>query len=165
MSLKKRLLNQLKQSRQFTEGLLSAFKTPAEWTHRVHPHANHALWFAGHIGWVDNFMISLMAPERARELPGWSEKFGMGSQPSDKAADYPPVEEVLAYLRERRATLLDVLEPMEDADLDRATPQGTPSFLPDYGSLFQMAAWHEGLHSGQITVARRALGYPNVTGR
>ena len=32
--------------------------------------------------------------------------------------------------------------------------------LPDFAAVFETAIWHEGLHCGQITVARRALGFP-----
>ena len=158
MSLKKRLQNQLKQSRGFSDGLLASFTTPEQWTHQVHPAANHALWFAGHIGVVDNSMIRMLAPDRADKRAEYQEKFGMGSTPSANPEDYPPVAEVLDYMRERRQTLVEILDSLSDGDFDKPTPKGAPDFLPDVGSVFQLVAWHEGLHSGQVTVARRALG-------
>jgi hypothetical protein len=63
-------------------------------------------------------------------------------------------------MRERRATLLNVLDGMSEEDLAKKTPNGAPDFLPDAASVFELAVWHEGQHSGQLTVARRALGHP-----
>lgn len=160
MSHKQRLEQQLTRARQFSEKLLAAFQTPDCWVHQVHPRANHPLWFAGHMGVVDNFMISLVAPQRVAPRPEFQERFGVGSQPSGNLADYPPVDEVLAYMRERRATLLDILDGLSDDDLNRPTPKGAPDFLSDFGAVFQAAAWHEGLHTGQVSVVHRALGNP-----
>ena len=67
-------------------------------------------------------------------------------------------------MRERRQTLLVVLESMSDEELQRTTPPGTPDFLRDYAAVFQTASWHEGLHSGQVSVTHRALGHKPVTG-
>lgn len=160
MNHKQRLRQQLTRAREFSEQLLAAFKTPECWVHQVHPRANHPLWFAGHMGVVDNFMISLVAPERIAPRPEFQERFGVGSQPSARLADYPPVEEVLAYMRERRAALLEILDHLTDEDLSRPTPKGAPDFLSDFGAVFQAAAWHEGLHTGQVSVVHRALGNP-----
>jgi uncharacterized damage-inducible protein DinB len=162
MSIKQRLKAQLKQARNYSEGLLASFHTPEQWTHQVHPRANHALWFAGHMGVVDNFLISVIDRERAQPREGFQETFGMGSQPTSDPAKYPAPEEVLAYMRDRRQALLALLESLTEEDLSNPTPTGTPAFLPDYGSLFQLAAWHEGLHSGQVSVAHRALGNPPI---
>jgi hypothetical protein len=159
MSLKERLKRQLLSARQTSEGFLADFKTPQEWVNQVHGEANHALWFAGHMGISDNFFISVIAPEKAKKLPEMDSRFGMGSHPTNRVADYPPVEEVLTFMRERRKTLLEVLDQLADGDLAQKTPEGTPDFLPDIGSVFEMAIWHEGLHSGQLSVARRALGH------
>jgi len=164
MSLQDRLRQQLVSTRQFTERLLEAFETPEQWTFQVLPGSNHALWFAGHIGHADNFFISLLAPDQAVSRPGWGELFGMGSQPSPKVEEYPPVPEILSYLRERRETLLALLDRYDDGALATKTPPKTPEFLADYGSIFQMASWHEGMHAGQLTVARRALGHGPVMG-
>lgn len=164
MDLKSHLHKQLEATRAFSERLLADFREPEQWTYQVHPRCNHALWFAGHIANTDNFFISLIDPARAAPREGYQAKFGMGSQPTSEPADYPPPEDVLAYLRDRRATLLEILDGMDSADLDKPTPEGSPAFLPDYAAIFQSAIWHEGLHAGQLTVVRRGLGYPPVRG-
>lgn len=165
MSTKSRLQTQLARSRGFLEKVLADFKTPREWTHQVHPKANHALWVAGHLTAVDNFFISLVAPEKARDLPGYQEKFGMGSQPSSDASAYPAPEQVLEHFHERRKTLLGVLDGMSDEQLGEAMPPGSPDFFTDKASAFELAAWHEGMHAGQATIAGRSLGHSPVLGR
>ena len=158
MSQASRLKKQLENVRQVSEGMLEAFQTPEQWTHQVHPSANHALWFAGHMSVSDNFFVSVVAPERAKELDGYGEKFGMGSQPTSDPAAYPPAPEVLEVMRERRQTLLSALDGLTDEDLAKPTPEGTPDMFSDIGSVFEMATWHEALHAGQMSIARRALG-------
>jgi uncharacterized damage-inducible protein DinB len=159
MNLKQSLQRALANVRGLSEEMLTAFKTPDDWTYQVGPGTNHALWFAGHMGVVDNHFIAAIDPSRARSLPGYDEKFGRGSQPTGRAEDYPPAGDVLAYMRERRAALLELLAAQSDEDLSRPTRSGSPGFLPDVASVFEIAAWHEGLHAGQMSVARRALGH------
>lgn len=160
MDHKERLRRQLTSVRADSERLLADFRTPEDWTYQVHPACNHALWFAGHMTTIDNFFLSLVAPERVRPLPDFQAKFGMGSQPTNDPATYPKPEEVVAVMRERRAALLDVLDQMSEGDLSNKTPEGAPDFLPDVASVFELAVWHEGQHAGQLTVARRGLGHP-----
>lgn len=162
MGLKERLKQQLISARDVSERFLEDFQTPEQWVVQVHPGTNHALWFAGHMGQTDNFFLSLIDPSRAKEMEGWSEKFGMGSQPTDNPNDYPPAAEVLDYMRDRRRTLLEILDGLDEKDLDKSTPEGSPAFLADYGMVFQAAAWHEGMHTGQLSTVRRALGHSPV---
>src|SRR5262245_59571916 len=159
MSLKQRLRRGLVNMRQMSERLLVDFKTPQQWTFQVHPACNHALWFVGHMATSDNFFLTLVAPEKAKQLPEFQSKFGMGSQPTSDPASYPDPESVLATMRERRQTLLEALDGLRDEDLAKKTPDGAPDFLPDVAAVFEMAIWHEGQHNGQLTVARRALGH------
>lgn len=147
-----------------SEKLLADFKTPQEWVHQVHPGCNHALWFAGHMANTDNFLLSLVAPASSVSLEGFNARFGMGSQPTNQPAEYPPAEAVLATMRERRSQLLGVLSRLSDEDLAQKTPAGAPEFLPDIASVFEMAIWHEGLHAGQLSVVRRALGHQPLVG-
>ena len=159
MSLQQRLERQLHSTRQMSEKLLADFKTPHDWVHQVHPGCNHALWFAGHMANTDNFLLSLVSPASAVALEDWSPRFGMGSQPTDQPDQYPPPETVLATMRERRAKLLEVLSQLTDDALAGKTPAGAPEFLPDFAAVFELAIWHEGLHAGQLSVTRRALGH------
>lgn len=160
MELKQRLRRQLVQVRQHSERLLADFRTPEQWTFQVHPACNHALWFVGHMATSDNFFLSLIDPTRVVPLPDYQARFGMGSQPTSDPAAYPPPEQVLATMRERRQALLDSLDSLSDDALGRKTPPGAPDFLPDVASVFEVAVWHEGQHAGQLSVVRRALGYP-----
>jgi hypothetical protein len=159
MELKNRLRRQMLTARETSERLLADFKTPDDWTRQVHPNCNHALWFAGHMAQTDNFFISVLAPEKARELPEFARLFGMGSQPSGDPDAYPAPEEVLANMRERREALLSILESLSEEDFGKPMPPGTPEFLNDVGSVFETSIWHEGMHSGQLSLTRRALGF------
>jgi hypothetical protein len=67
-------------------------------------------------------------------------------------------------MRDRRSALLAILETLDEEDLAKPTPEGSPDFLPDYGSVFEAAIWHEGLHSGQVSMVRKALGMPSLMG-
>jgi hypothetical protein len=160
MDLTSRVERQLRKVREVTETFLSAFQTPDQWTLQVHDKANHPLWVAGHLGTVDNFMISLLAPRETVAKAGYQEKFAMGSRPTSTPADYPDPAEVLAFMRERRSVVLKILAGLGDDDMAAPTPEGAPDVMPDVGSIFELAVWHEALHVGQITIARRALGYP-----
>jgi len=164
MILKQRLMQQLINARQMSERMLADFKTPQQWTHQVQPGVNHALWFAGHMAISDNFFISLVDPSQSREMGESQRLFGVGSQPVNDPATYPPAQDVLEQMRERRRTLLSILENLSDDDLARKTPTGSPDFLADFGSVFGAAAWHEGVHTGQLSIARRAIGCEPLMG-
>lgn len=160
MTQKERLHRQLEQARELSEKLLADFHQPHEWTHQVHPAANHALWFAGHMANTDNFFLSILAPQFCRPLDDFNRLFGVGSVPSPNPADYPPPAEVLEVMRERRRSLLAFLDSLAEESLAQPTPAGAPDFLPDLASVFETAIWHEGRHSGQLSLVRRSLGHP-----
>ena len=98
MSPKSRLLNQLNSARSFSNNLLKDFESAASWTHQLHDGGNHALWFAGHMGTTDNFMLSLVRPDLCEVNDQYGALFGLGSQPSADISSYPAVESVLGCL-------------------------------------------------------------------
>jgi uncharacterized damage-inducible protein DinB len=162
MSTKDCLTRQLTGARRMTERLLADFHTPEQWTKQVATQCNHALWFVGHMAHTDNFMISILDPAQSKKADGFAERFGTGSIPTPNPADYPPSDEVVSVMRERREKLLSILKTLSEEDLAKPTPKGTPEFIPDYASIFETVVWHEGLHSGQLTVLRKVLGLPPV---
>ena len=159
MEIKQRLKRRLEFSRDMADQMLEAFTTPEQWTYRPHESSNHALWFVGHMGTTDNFFLGMVDPSRTVEKDSYGEMFGMGSTPTSNPADYPPTEEVVAFMRDRRQAMLDALDALSEDDLAKSTPEGSPDFLPDLAAVFEMAAWHEGMHIGQLSVARRGLGH------
>ena len=66
--------------------------------------------------------------------------------------------------RDRRQALLAVLDKMSEEDLAKQVPPGGPAFLTDNASMFELLVWHEGLHTGQVSIARRALGHAPLMG-
>jgi hypothetical protein len=160
MNQRERLKGRLENARKFSLRLLSDFTSPSDWIHQLHEGGNHALWFVGHMGNTDNFMISMLAPDQDNSLENFGDQFGMGSQPSSDFSSYPAVEDLLEYMQQRREVLLTLLAGLEDEQLDESTPEGTPAFMPDVASVFETAIWHEALHSGQLSMIRRALGHP-----
>jgi hypothetical protein len=159
MKLADRILRQLTQVRDMSDKLLEAFQSPEDWTHQLAPGTNHALWFAGHMAASDNWMISMVAPERAKQMDEWNALFGTGSQPTSDPDNYPPPAEVLDAMRERRGVLIELLKGSSDKELAKASPEAILDFCPDYGAIFESTAWHEALHAGQVTLIRRALGH------
>ena len=162
MELVQRLTNRLTHAREFSLMLLQDFSTDEDWTFQLHDGGNHALWFLGHIATTDNFMITLVDPNHSNVPKGYPALFGIGSTPSPEISDYPSIEEVKSYCQERRNTLLAILARLTDDDLATETPDGAPEFMPDFASVFETAIWHEGLHTGQLSMLRRVRGFAPV---
>jgi len=158
----------LSLSRRLLEGLLAGFKTPEQWVFQVHPKANHALWITGHLALVDNSFVTKFRPALAAKPEGWDALFSFGSQPKPEPGIYPTPEELLGYFRERREALLRVLEELSEEELRAPAPAaGERSPLagaPNIGHAFLFIAYHEGMHSGQLTLAHRALGHAPIVG-
>ncbi|HTQ39845.1 MAG TPA: DinB family protein [Pirellulales bacterium] len=163
MDLKQRIVWQLQVIRQLSDQMLSAFTSPEEWTRQLFPGANHPLWIAGHVAFVDNRILGVFF-SKSMEKPGYAEKFGRSSKPSPNPADYPPPDEVLNFRRERRSTLLDCIATLSDADFEKPVPAGLPPFVQNYGQMFAFLAVHEGTHTGQLSMCRRVLGHAPVVG-
>ncbi|MEC7564407.1 MAG: DinB family protein [Planctomycetota bacterium] len=162
MEYQQRLTARLLATRGFTDRLLEDFTQPGDWVYQMNENGNHALWFVGHMGVTDNFMISLIDAEKTSIPSGYAELFGIGSQPTGDLQSYPGVDMIRGFMQQRRETLLAILTDLGDDQLTHPTPEGSPEFIPDYASVFETAIWHEGLHCGQITMLRRNLGFDPV---
>jgi uncharacterized damage-inducible protein DinB len=167
MQLKAHARFALEFSRRLLEGILSELEG-SDWFYQAHEKSNYPLWVVGHLGLADNMFINRFRPERVKKPEGWDALFWFGSQMLPSTA-YPPVDEVLAYFRERRQALLQLLEELTDAELDAPAPapgERSPiAGAPSIGQLFLFASQHESLHAGQLTIAHRAVGKAPLIGR
>ena len=162
MKVKDRLSVRMHATRKFSEGLLATFKKPEEWTHRVHPQANHALWIVGHIAHVDNSILNLLGSPDALDKKPWEPLFGPESEPHNEAHAYRSPEEMLAFFRDRREKLLGYLAAQTEESLAKPVPAGAPPMFSDIASVFETLAFHEAMHMGQLTVVRQDLKHPRL---
>lgn len=126
--------------------------------------ANHALWIVGHLACTDDFFLRTLAGQERGIPESWDGLFGMGSEPSDDAKDYPRMDEVRAAMADRRAALRTWLATLDEKQLAAPLPAELEGFAPDYAALMGAMAAHEGMHAGQLTVIRRCAGLPFLYG-
>lgn len=164
MNFKERLKHGLEHSRGFTAKVFAEIGDDENWVRRPTGGANHALWIAGHLGVATNYFIGLIDPTKAQNRKEYGLLFGKGSQPKDSLSEYPSPEEIKGFWSERATAFIDLLDACTDDDLEREIPKG-PGFMPDVASVFQMAVWHEALHSGQLSVIHRLVGQTPIADR
>lgn len=127
-------------------------------SHQPVKHGNHALWIVGHIANTDTFFATSLGKREPKTPPEFAGLFGMGSKPTPDAGAYPPLAVLKDALHAARADLLDWFAAMSDEELFSPLPDDYKHFAPHYAGLMPSLAWHEGLHTGQLTVIRRSLG-------
>ena len=128
------------------------------------PKTNHALWILGHCAVSDEYFVKTMGPETIILDASWGELFGMGSTPVDDPGKYPSLDEVTDGMGKAREALLEWFGSMDEAKLMSELPDDWKTFGPNFAGLMNSIAWHEGLHTGQLSAIRRALDLPNAVG-
>ena len=154
------LRHQLEMSKNMTAGLLADMHD-APMTFPTPNGGNHPTWIAGHLALsearlVQHYMLGEDAP-----MSEWGALFGKGSQPTDDAASYPPLGDLLAKWDEVRKQTLKTLDSLSDADLEKPAanpPKGREELYGTYDKLLTMVAFHPLMHRGQVSDARRAAG-------
>ena len=168
MDLKPHARHALGLSRRIADGVIASLKTSDEWFYQSHPKANPPIWIVAHLGLADNMFSARFRPQLDEKPAGWDALFWYGSEPKSDRTLYPSPEEVLAYFRERRETLLKVLDEVSEEELNAPGPKADErdpmAGVPCIGYLFLFAAFHESIHAGQLTVAHRGLGNPPLFG-
>ena len=124
---------------------------------------NHALWVLGHLATSEAAIINGYVLGNANPLKSWEPLFGMGSSPSDNAADYDSVESLLAKFKEVRQATLQTLQEISPEELDAQTGADYPIFSTK-GKCFAMMVSHQAFHTGQLSDVRRALGKKPLLG-
>lgn len=130
-----------------TRGLLdtlAALPAPARalgW--RPGPGRAHVAWQLMHVAATDDRHLTVRMKGGQPHEPELVRRFAGGSTPDD---DVPHLSEIVRYLTERRAAMLDHLRTLSEADLSRKPMPEAPWA---YGEWFQVLAWHEAHHHGQ----------------
>ena len=129
------------------------------------PHGlrNHVIWQIGHLARTSDFLGTLYG--QPSTLPsGWDELFRRGSVPLEDVSKYPSLDELVGeYDRqhEKISTLIPEIglekfaEPIEEEFRRKLFPT-----LGDFTGFVMVG--HEGLHLGQLSGWRKALGLGGV---
>lgn len=147
----------LEFARGFSKGLID--ETPADkWLQAPGAAANHVLWNVGHLGvshhWVRSQIDATVTPRDEK----WRKLFGGGSTPTNDAAVYPKIADVRSYYEAQWDAVLAQLDAISDAELAAPVSEDAAYLAKNKLGLFSFIAWHEGLHAGQIAMARKAAG-------
>jgi uncharacterized damage-inducible protein DinB len=126
------------------------------------PGANHIAWQLGHlIAAEGQFFVTQIPGARPLDLPaGFAEQHGKDTSSSDTTTGWKTKAEYLELFDKARAALLEALDKLPEADLDKPITGRLARIAPTVGALFMLAANHEMMHAGQFTVLRRKLGKP-----
>jgi hypothetical protein len=152
------IANEIENSPGMMQMHLADF-SEAEMLKRPVPGANHVTWQLGHLIKADANLGKLLGanvaiPEQYHEL------FGKEMSKSDDASKFPKKAELLAKLKEGRATVAQAVRKMDPAKLNDPSPENMRKFFPTIGSVVLLYNQHSAMHVGQIQVLRRALGKP-----
>jgi len=127
---------------------------------------NHPLWCVGHLAYSEGNLVHRFIRGETNPLADWADLFGQGSQPSEDAGTYPPIDEIIAKLEEVRAGTMTLLDTLGDQDLDK--PSHAPAEMKDWfgtvGQCLAAISIHCAFHGGQVADARRAAGRPPLMG-
>lgn len=156
----------LEQSRQWVMALMGDM-ADAQTTFPTPNGGNHPLWVLGHVVHSEASMIpTFVLGEQSHPLTKWDKLFGMGSEPSADASQYPSIDELMAEFEKVRAGTLQVLDSYSEADLDKPSkaPEELAVMFGTVGQCFASLGLHCAFHAGQVADARRAAGKKPVFG-
>jgi hypothetical protein len=154
-------LDRLSWSRGFLNALLADMKDD-QLLARAAGCGNHAVWIMGHMATVDDNVVSSMTGQPKRLPESFGALFGMGSKPTERAADYPSRRELTDAMAATRERLKEWVAALDDTSAFEPTPERMRRFAPNRVMLGITVPSHEMLHAGQLTVIRAALGLPRL---
>lgn len=165
MTAKEVIRAALDQSAAWLEMLVSDMKTNAL-AYPTPRGGNHPLWVLGHLVTSEASMTAGFILGEQNPLARWDALFGMGSQPTADASQYPSWDELVQTSKSVRAATLKLLDSYTDADLSKPSkaPPEYGLYFGSVGKVFLMVANHAFFHAGQVADARRAVGKPPAMG-
>ena len=123
---------------------------------------NHAAWTMAHLRPYPDVMTAIVQGKPFEDPK--SNKWWMGSTPSGRVEDYPPLKDLAAGYLASRERLAEALSKADASVLTRPTPlERWKAEYPRVADvLLHLMVEHECGHIGQISAWRRACGMPGV---
>ena len=148
------------RSKMVTDMLLADL-SDADIMQRPVPEANHIAWQLGHLVTSFNFFGAAIEASSMPALPdGFADKHSKETASSDDAAAFLGKDEYTRLIDQQRQALVELLDRLDPSRLDGESPEEMRAYAPTIADTLELAAAHEIMHSGQISVLRRRLGKP-----
>lgn len=163
MTLSQLLVQQLIDTRDWTTLLLADMQGD-DWTFQPKPGFSHVLWMCGHLAFAQNTLIHVRCMDTDGILDdSFLKHFPIGADVlSANDYDFPPVEDVLATMKEVHEKTLGVVGTMSDDFLTEPAYAADGNTLhphyKDKGGAVSHCIRHEAFHAGQIATIRRMVG-------
>ncbi len=128
---------------------------------RAVPGSNRLNWQLGHLITSEREILGGIGCAYPELPAGFSEDHA--NKPEKTSNDLPmrwTVNDYKTLIEETRAASIAGLAKLSEADLDAPSGGNLASMAPKIGNLFELAAQHFLMHSGQVSVIRRKLGKP-----
>lgn len=122
---------------------------------------NHPAWVIGHLTHTCQLLGGVLGvPEWLPE--SWAELYGTGSVPVADASRYENKARALGILRDAQSRLVSAVRRADDFQLDEPFPERSyrDVFPTVRHALTQVLVGHTANHVGQVSVWRRAMGFP-----
>ena len=152
---------------QFARGVTLAFAeslSDDQFFERACDGGNHAAFIIGHIASTDDFVLAELTGSPPTMPESLLKLVGGGAPVSDDRDVYPSRGELMAMLADRREASVSYFKSFDDEGLLAPIEGKIAQFGKNRAVLMATTAWHEGMHAGQITVARKRLGMAPVLG-
>ena len=133
---------------------------PAEqWTVQPEGVSMHPASIVAHLV-VCNDFIQAGAGGRPMLPEAWA-KFADSPDAAAEPSDYPSKDELMSAFESTRARLIEILEQATPEQLAEATDEKMREIIPTQGALLVMSLTiHDGIHLGQLSAWRKAMGLP-----
>lgn len=131
-------------------------------TLRACPDSNHAAFVLGHIAKTDDWFMSALGGPASTLPESWGPLFDGGAELRDSREEYPSKQELLDAMTDRREAMIGWLCSLSPQELLAPLRGGIEKIAPTLAALPSSTCLHEGLHAGQISTIRRALGIPRL---
>jgi hypothetical protein len=124
---------------------------------------NHPAWVLGHLAFVADSMIRVL--DKPFAMPKeWIELFNLASKPISDRSRYPSKAELTEAYEKAYARLAEAVKETASEVFEREfpNPKLRPQ-LPTVGvAMVHVLTTHHGIHLGQLSAWRRAMGMPSV---
>jgi hypothetical protein len=158
-------IDQIKFARTYTLEALAAVKD-GDWFRPPPGGVTHLAWQVGHLAMAEFRMVLERVrgpqPDDAELLPPeFLRVFGRGSEPLAENVDYPSIEAIRGVFGRVHERVLAELPLLTEAQL--AVRPLTEHRIANTGlRCLWWCSQHELIHTGQIALIKRQLGYPAI---